>query len=276
MRPLAVLLFAAFTAMPVLAALERQVIGAEQDHSLSEVGDCARFYKTVFTKFPVEMREQEQRELPLANIGVLKVTASGEGGVSVRGWNKPHARLIVCRTAVAQTKVQARRVLDSISVSHTNGEIVAHGPAMSETQAWWTNMILYVPKRAAVDVHTTQGGVMVRNVDGRVSAHATSGGISVASSTGQFKIGTDTGGITLDRVSGRVEAASRDGAIAFKVADALPPLEARTGGGGHIICNISDNATWDATRTVLRIGGGSPDVRLITGDAPIFIDYARQ
>jgi hypothetical protein len=273
---MAVLLVAALTAFPAFAALERQIIGAEQDHSFSEVGDCDRFYKTVFTKFPVEMREQEQREIPLAHIGVIKVTASGEGGVSVRGWNKPHARLIVCRTAVAQTKVQARRVLDSITVSYERGDIAAIGPGTSSTQAWWTNMILYVPRRATVDIHTTNGGVMVRNVDGRVSAHATRGGISVASSSGQFTIGTDTGGITLDRVSGRVDAASKDGAIAFKVADAVPTLEARTGGGGRIICNISDDATWDGARTLLRIGDGNPLVRLTTGDAPIFIDHARQ
>jgi hypothetical protein len=275
MQRLAALLVAATLAMPVYAARDRQIIGGEQDHSFSEVGDCDRFYKTVFTRFPVEMREQEQREIGLANIGTLKVTASGEGGVSVRGWNKPHARLIVCRTAVAQTNVQARRVLDSIKVTNVHGEIVAHGPAMTNTQAWWTNMILYVPRRASVDVHTTNGGVMVRNVDGRVSAHATRGGISVASSSGQFTIGTETGGITLDRVSGRVDAASKDGAIAFKVADNVPPLEARTGGGGRIICNITNDAIWDGARTLLRIGEGNPQVRLITGDAPIFIDHAR-
>ncbi len=262
--------------MPAQAKLDRQIIGGEQDHSNAAAGDCDHFYKTTFTSFPAELRDQEQREIALHGIGLLKVTATGEGGVSVRGWNKPHARLIVCRTAVAQTRTHARRVLDSITVSHRAGEIAAQGPAINATQAWWTNMILYVPRRAALDVRTANGGVALRNLSGKVSAHATSGGISVATSSGQFKIFTDSGGITLDRVSGRVDANSREGAIALKVPEqGVPTIEARAGGGGHIICNISDNAIWDPTRKLVRIGSGYPDVRLSTTDATIMIDHVR-
>jgi Putative adhesin len=273
----AALLAAVLTAfaLPSQGALDRQIVGGEQDHSMAAVGDCDHFYKTTFTMFPAEVREQEQREIALDDVDLLRVIASGEGGISIRGWNKPHARLIVCRTAVAQTKTHARRVLNSISVSNRDGEIAAHGPAIDQTQAWWANMILYVPRRTALEVKAANGGVALRNLSGKVTAHATSGGISVAASSGQFKIATDSGGITLDRVSGRVDAVSRDGAIALKVPEKeVPTIEARAGGGGHIICNITDNATWDASRKFVRIGNGYAEVRLAT-DATIVIDHAR-
>lgn len=256
-------------------AAERQIIGGTQNHAVAEVGDCEHFFTTTFTSFPAEASEQEQREISMADVDRLRVVAGTEGGISVRGWNKPNARLIVCRTAVAETKGHAQQVLDSIDVAHRDGEIATTGPSADRSHAWWANIILYVPRRAALDVQASNGGVALRNLSGRVSARTTSGGVSVASSSGDFKIETDSGGITLDRVSGRVEAISHDGAIALKVDDArVPSIEARTGGGGSIICNINNDATWDANRKVMRIGDGYPEVRLST-DSTIMIERIR-
>lgn len=257
------------------AAPSRQIVGSEQDHSLAtETSDCEHFYKTTFTSFHAQSRDQEQREFPLTGIDLLKVTASDEGGVSIRGWNRPFARLIVCSYAAAHTKAQANRVLGAITVSSTNGEISAAGPPIDTNQAWWVNMILYVPRRATVDIRAASGGVAIRNMSGSVTAHATSGGISVAQSSGRYKISTNHGGITLDRVSGSVEATSRDGAIALK----LPPADAQTveakiAEGGEILCTLRgcEGGQWGAGRRQLRIGAGNPDIRLNTVAAPIII-----
>lgn len=277
----AVLGLAAAMLLPVAshAARQRQIIGAEQDH-LIEATDCDHFYRTTFTAFPAEMHDQEQREIALEDVDLVKVTASEEGGVSIRGWSKPFARLIVCRYSVAQTKTHATRVLDSINVSTLNGEIVARGPAIDATQAWWVNMILYVPRRASVDVTAANGGVAIRNMEGRVKAHATSGGISVAQSSGNYNISTESGGITLDRISGQIDAASHDGAIALKlVRDDVANVEARTAEAGDILCHIEGCETglgiWAPSRKLLRLGASAPSIRLSTGDAPIIIDNVR-
>ena len=270
------LLVVALFAFTASLYAERQIIGGEQDHSAPQTGDCEHFFTTTFTNFPAEANEQEQREISLVGVDRLRVLASSEGGVSIRGWNRSNARLVVCRTAVAETKEQANQVLSSISVSHRDGEISAKGPSFDAKQAWWANVILYVPRRTALDIQATNGGVALRNLSGRVSAKTTNGGISVASSSGSFKIETDSGGITLDRVTGRVEANSRAGAIALKVDDSttVPTIEARAGGGGSIICNLTDDATWDASHKTVRIGDGYPEVRLST-DSTIMIDRIR-
>lgn len=261
---------------------QRQIIGAEQDHSLAQEGsDCEHFYSTTFTSFPVQIDDQEQRELPLTNIEQLHVVTGQEGSVSIRGWSKPFARLIVCRHAVGQTREQTRRILESITVSHAEGEIVAHGPDLDETQAWWANVILYVPRKTNIDVHAANGGVAIRNVEGHVTASATRGGISVAQSTGRYDITTQSGGITLDRVSGRVSAASHEGPIALKLAPPdVPSLEVKAERTGDIVCRLDacgnrGASTWTANRRLLRIGGGAPDYRLSTTGARILIDYLR-
>ena len=261
-------------ASPLWAA--RQIIGSEQDHSLAgEATDCESFYKTTFTNFRAQMHDQEQREISLTGVDQLKVIASEEGGVSIRGWNRPTARLVVCRYAVAHNKSQALRLLGNITVDYENGQIAATGPRIDDTQAWWVNMTLYVPRRASVDVRAESGGVAIRNMSGSVTAHATSGGISLARSSGRYKISTASGGITIDRVTGQIDATSRDGAIALRLPGADFPSVEAIAAGNEILCTLdgcdTNRVHWSANRRLLRIGEGTPEIRLSTTAAPIII-----
>jgi hypothetical protein len=265
-----------FATTSTAGAPGRQIVGSEQDHSLAgaEVNDCEHFYKTTFTGFHAQLNNQEQREIALAGIKQFRIIAGEEGGVTVRGWNRPTARLIICRYAAAHTKAAATRLLGSITVSHANGEIAASGPPMDTNQAWWVNMTLYVPRKASLDIRATSGGVAIRNMAGTVTASATSGGISVAQSSGRYKVTTDAGGITLDRVAGTVEATSRNGAIALKLpAAGGQTVEARIAEGGEILCTLRgcEAAQWGAGHKQVRIGGGPPAIRLSTTAAPILI-----
>jgi DUF4097 and DUF4098 domain-containing protein YvlB len=265
----------AFAAAASARPLERQIIGADQDRSVaSDDGDCESFYRTIFTSFAAQAHAQEQRELDLSGVQQIRVAAAPEGGISIRGWNRSTARLVICRYAVANTQDHAARVLSTINVSSRNGEIAATGPQMDATQAWWVNMTLYLPRRANVDVHAGNGGVAIRNMSGRVTAQSATGGISVAQSSGKYTIKTDSGGITLDRVSGLIDAVSRGGAIAFKLAGtSLPSIEAKTG-EGHILCTLKgcEEAVPNATGgNRLRIGDGVPDVRLSSMGGSIWI-----
>ena len=278
MKALVLVLVASLSAVTASARpLERQIIGAEQDSSARSAGggDCESFFRTTFTTFAAQVHDQERRELDLTDVNLIKVTSAPEGGLSIRGWNKSTARLVICRYAVANTKTHASRVLGSINVSSRNGEIAAYGPQLDATQAWWVNMTLYVPRRANIDVRASNGGVAMRNLTGRVTAHATTGGISVAESSGKYKISTESGGITLDRVSGLVDANSRDGAIAFKVAGSgWPSIEATAADGGHILCTLKgceDALAAGGSRSRLRLGDGVPDIRLSSIGGSIWI-----
>ncbi|HEX8172076.1 MAG TPA: hypothetical protein VF824_16175 [Thermoanaerobaculia bacterium] len=280
MRPFLLAMLAAGTfVLAAEATPQRQIVGVEQDHSLVEAADCEHFYSMTFTSFPAQVRDQVERDVRLDGVTQLRISGSEEGGISVHGWSRPYARLVVCRSAVADTEAHARRVLDAISVSHTNGEITAHGPASDATQSWWVNLIVHVPRKTSVDIRGANGGVAIRNMHGRVTAATTRGGISVAQSSGRYTITSDSGGITLDRVNGRVDAASHDGGIALKLTpeDEPPSIEARTASNGTIVCNAKDcrGAEWTGDRKQLRIGAGDPDYRLSTAGAFIVIDFLR-
>ncbi len=281
MRRVALFLsIALFVAIPAGAAYERQIIGSEQDHSADTTGDCDHFYKTTFTTFSATVNDSEQREIQLTGEEPrLRLDASQEGGVSVRGWNKPFARLQVCRFAAANSREQAQRALGAINVSYNDGRIEALGPQIDATQVWWVNLTLFVPKNTYVDVHAKNGGVAIRNMHGRVKASATGGGISVVQSIGKYVISTDSGGITLDRISGRAEAYSRAGSVALKVqqSSTVPKIEARTA-SAHILCALkncdSGLGKWAADKRSLVIGSSPPDFKITTTGSPIMIGPA--
>lgn len=280
MRIAALLLSALALAAPAYARVtNRPLIVTSQDHSLGDSDDCATFHTRNETSLPATVTDTEERNFKIGRGEVLKVRASEEGGITVRGWDRPTARLTICKCAVAETEEQARQILAGVSVTRTATDIYATGPSASKTQAWWVHMILRVPKNANLDVTSANGGIAIRNMSSRITARATNGGISLAQCAGEQKLSTQNGGISLDRISGRVDAASAKGPISLKVRDTTPAIEARTEETGEIFCNlkgcIDGFGNWTADRKTLRIGTAAPTIRLSTGSAPIMIDQVR-
>lgn len=202
--------------------------------------------------------------------------------MAVKGWNRPYARLTVCKAAVGISDVEAQRALAGINVSVSGSEIVARGPELNANQTWWVNMILWVPRSARLDVTSANGGISIRNMAGRVTARATNGGISIASSAGDNDLTTKNGGISIDKVSGRINAVTEGGSISLKLRDlTLPTLEAVTlNDGGEIVCNVKGCADgvgdWAADRRRLRIGREAvPSIRLTSVSADIMIEQVR-
>lgn len=261
--------------MSVSAMTSRPLIVTQQDHSLVDSDDCSSFYTQNTTSLPSAKSSEEQRRISLAGVDTLHVRTANAGGVSVRGWDKPFARLTVCKYAAAANDPQAARTLATVAVSVRPGEIVAIGPEMSATQTWWVHMILRVPHSANVDVAAANGGIAVRNMTGRVSARATNGGISLASCTGDNHIETENGGISLEKISGHVAATTQNGPISLKLRDEpMPALEAQT--ADEIVCKLKAcSDAWTTDHKRLRIGNSSPQIRLFSNSAPILIEQVR-
>lgn len=260
----------------------RPLIVTSQNHALIDADSCETFHSTTLTSLPGAAHAEEKRNINLTEGSPLKVITATEGGVAVKGWNRPYARLTVCKAAVALNDIDARRALAGINVSVSGSEIVASGPELNPNQTWWVNMILWVPRSARLDVTSANGGISIRNMAGRVTARATNGGISIASSAGDNELTTKNGGISIDKVSGRINAVTEGGSISLKLRDlTLPTLEAVTlNDGAEIVCNVKGCADgvgdWAADRRRLRIGREAvPSIRLTSVSADIMIEQVR-
>ncbi|MFZ2490730.1 MAG: hypothetical protein WA208_04515 [Thermoanaerobaculia bacterium] len=279
-RPVLIAVLCLAGAAAAAAGPQRQLIGMSHDHLAADATDCNHFLTKTQTSFAGNAHGQEQREIRLKSLATLRVDAGREGGVSVRGWDKPHARLIICKYAAAETEPAARALLASVQVTSVAGEILATGPEGAPTGTWWVNMILYVPRKAKLDVSSENGAIAIRNMAGSVTARATNGGISVADCDGEQKVSTVSGGISLEKIGGRLEATTETGPIAYKLHDRkTPSVEARTEEDGEILCNVAGCAdgsgNWTPNRKRLRLGPATPSIRLSTASAPIIIDNVR-
>jgi hypothetical protein len=275
MKRSALLVAAVLIALPGYPGTQRPLIVTQQDHSFVDSDDCSSFYTQNTTSFVGKARSQEQKKVSLTGVDQLNVRTSNAGGVSVRGWDRPFARLTVCKYAAALSDVQAEHALETVAVTLRPGEIVASGPESSDTQTWWVHMILRVPKSANVDVAAADGGIAIRNMSGRITARATNGGISLASCAGENHVTTENGGISLDRISGSIHATTTNGPISLKLRDAvMPALEAST--EDEIVCKLKAcNDAWTLNHKRLRIGSSSPQIRLTSNSAPILIEQVR-
>lgn len=237
---------------------QRSMIVTSQDFSNLLADDCEHFHTRNVTSFPATSRSQEQQEMPLLGIDVLKIHNIEQGGVSIKGWDKPMARLTVCKEAVGFTQQQAQRTLGAINIAFRNGEINATGPAIDESQAWWVHMILRVPKSARLDVTSSNGGIAIRNMSGQITARAKNGGISIATT------------------SGRIDATTENGPISVKL-DHDTSLEAQIADAGEILCSprLCRAENYSANHKHLRLGSAAPSFRLSTTSAPIVIDQVR-
>lgn len=263
------------------ATTRRPIIVTSQDHSLVDADDCQHFHTTNSTSFPATASAQEERRLPLGSGDILKVRAINEGGVSVKGWDRPFASLTVCKSAEALSPTQAKSALGKIKVAVRNGEIMTSGPELNRTQTWWVHMILRVPNNANLDVAAANGGIAIRNMTGRITARTTNGGISLASCIGEHSVTTENGGISLDKIAGRINAVSQNGPISLKLRDtAVPQIEAQTEDTGEILCNLKGCTdgllgNWTPNRKHLRIGAAAPSIRLTSYSADIMIEQVR-
>ena len=258
---------------------DRQIVGAQQDHALSNGAavSCEDSFNNTYTIQPMRVGDQTRHEIDLES-ATLDIRAVNHGGVVVRGWDEPHVKMVVCRFAAANSLDVAHELVEQIVVTSERGLIRATGPAINETQTWWVNMTLFVPRRTNLTVRAESGGVAIRDMRARVQASSVSGGISIARSNGRHTVRTESGGITLDRVRGSVDANSKDGSIAFKLAAGEEAsLEATTAESGQILCVLERcNDPLDAlTRTSLRLGRSSPRVRLVTGTGSIHISSVK-
>ena len=249
------------TATTTVAAVtppQRSLIVTSQDFSNLLADDCEHFHTRNVSSFPATSRSQEQQEMALQGIDILKIHNSEQGGVSIKGWDKPVARLTVCKEAVGFTQQQAARTLGAINISVRNGDINATGPEIDESQAWWVHMILRVPKSARLDITSSNGGIAIRNMSGRITARAKYGGISIATT------------------SGKIDATTENGPISVKL-DHDTSVEAQIADAGEILCSprVCRAENYSANRKHLRIGSGAASFRLSTTSAPIVIDQVR-
>jgi opacity protein-like surface antigen len=197
-------------------------------------------------------RHCEVRELKLEPTrGPLAVDARPNGGIQVETWSGPGIALEAKVVAEAPDAAEAKALAAEVQIV-TQGAIRAEGPTTGRRQSWHVSYRVKVPARTDLDLRSTNGGLHVTGVEGRMTLQ------------------TMNGGLHLDDVAGAVEGRTTNGGIHVRATGSAWKGEGldleTTNGGVHLALPAGYNARLE-TGTV----NGGLDV-----DLPLKVDGIRK
>jgi hypothetical protein len=227
----------------------------------------------------------------------LEMRAGSHSTVHLRGWDRRDYDVEVCKFAAASTRLDAERLLHSVTLRRDGARVTTAGP--DDERDWQTVFFVHAPADAVLNLESGNAPVDAVRVNGKVSIHSANGPLSFDQCAGRIEAETTNGPISLNGGSGEVHLRSGNGPISLRLSDPVwhgSVLEASTGNGplsaklpsgfrsglrvetsGHAPISCQAEACWNARTEGARffprrLQAGSGDVvRLFTHNGPVSI-----
>lgn len=228
---------------------------------------------------------KELRESTLTSGGTITVDAKRNGGVSVIGEDRNDVLVRACINASAKTDAEAKALADSIRIN-TAGTISPEGA--SDENGWAVSFELRVPRTSSVNLTANNGGIAVKNVEGKIEFSTKNGGVNLYGVAGSVKGKTVNGGIIVSltgntwRGSGMDVQTTNGGVMLNVPADFAARVEAGTVNGGfnsNIVGLQPEKDTDDngyyrprPKKVSADVNGGGPLVRVMTTNGGVKIN----
>ncbi len=152
----------------------------------------------------------EIRELAAPTASTISVDGRDNGGVSFYGSGRSDIKVIAMIETQADTREEARELAKQIRIRTDGGRIRAEGPSTRSRQSWSVSFQLLVPRKSNLAAVTTNGGVSVDGVEGKMNIEAVNGGIRLNDVSGDVKAETTNGGVSASLSGTRWSGAGLD------------------------------------------------------------------
>jgi hypothetical protein len=153
-----------------------------------------------------EIREQT---LALSG-GTIAVDGKPNGGVSVKGWDQNQVLVRARVQTAAPTAAEAEALGRQIRVETSGAKIFASGPENRRDYNWNVSYEVFVPRRADLSLETTNGGIAIADVNGRIDFNAMNGGVVLKRVGGMVRGSTMNGGLVVELTGERWDGDSLD------------------------------------------------------------------
>ena len=140
----------------------------------------------------------------------LKVNASNRGGVRVQPSSDGKLSAFVCMAAGAKSESAGEAILDGLRIESDRGELSVAGP---EDGDWAAFIILSVPPAMSLDLNADNGGLVLRDVNGRFTLRTTNGPIKLKGVGGVIDAETQNGPIKYRGHAGDVRLVAQNGPV---------------------------------------------------------------
>jgi len=177
----------------------------------------------------------EVREQTIPAVGRLTVDPGKNGGVTVKGWLRNDISIRSRVETWAGSIDEARALAGLVRVDASAGKISASGPDSQRDSSWSVSYEVFVPQSTDLSMTSTNGGINLSDVRGRI------------------EFDTKNGGVRLTRVAGDVSGQTLNGGIQVELTGRTwegGQLEARTTNGGVTIAMPDNYSAHVRTETV--------------------------
>jgi hypothetical protein len=225
--------------------------------------------------------EEWSRSYPLSAGGEIRI-GNTNGRVEVEGVEGSTVEIKAEKVARAATETGAKELLPRITIK----EDVQPDRVAVETEkmngimlgvAYEVRYHVRAPKGAVVNVTTTNGGIGLTALAGKVIARTTNGGVTAKEIAGGIEARSTNGGVTLDFArlgSDPVSAHTTNGGVTIMLPDsAKADVSATCTNGGIIVSPELTMAVTEQSRRRLegRLNGGGTPIELQTTNGGVRI-----
>lgn len=234
------------------------------------------------------LKDRFSQTLPLqpgAEVRLVNVN----GGVTVDAWDRNEIQIEAEKMVRAGSDAAAHKLMGQIHID------VVPGPAglridtrvpKREEGGWLADLFngggvsvgvtykLHVPRRVALDVTDSNGGIQAGGTLGNARLHTTNGGITVRELSGNLDLESRNGGIDVARSAGSLQATTSNGAIDAELLHLTPgDLHLKTSNGGVSLrlpkdarLSVDAETSNGGIRSDFPVAGGKPGKRTLKGE----------
>ena len=225
--------------------------------------------------------DEWSRSYPLEAGGEIRIVNTN-GKIEIEGTDGSTVEVKAEKIARGATDTAARELLPRIVIK----EDIKPDRVSLETERMSGIMIgaafevryhVRAPKGAVVNVTTTNGGIGLTALSGKIIAHTTNGGVTAKELTGGIEARSTNGGVSIDFAqlgTERVSARTTNGGVTIMLPDsAKADVTARCTNGGIIVSPDLTLAVTEQSRRRLegRLNGGGTSIDLQTTNGGVRI-----
>lgn len=218
----------------------------------------------------------EVREATLQATGRLEVDGGRNGGVRVRGWDRPEVRVLARVFAHDRRDAErAREVADRVTLSSDGGRLVADGPSTGRGTSWGVSWEVWAPRETALELRASNGGIAMEGLRGAVRFETLNGGVHIQDMAGDVRGETRNGGLRVELTGARwqgegLAVETQNGGVDLRVPDdySAELVTGTVNGGMEIDFPVMVRGRLDR-RITATLGDGGPTVRVETRNGSV-------
>lgn len=223
----------------------------------------------------------EVREFTLSARELVAVNASPNGGIEVSGWDRNEIHVRAKVSSRARSESDARQIAGEVEIDVGGSWIEADGPRTRRHEGWWVSYQVFVPTSTNLELKSTNGGIRIDEVAGRIDFRTTNGGVRLSRLRGDVSGRTTNGGVRVELAGERWEGRGLDvettngGVKLFVPSEYNCRLETGTVNGSFTIdFPVTIQGRLDRRHFSVELGDGGPTIRAVTTNGGVVVERA--